>query len=107
VHIERLPRVASHRFDNHRPERDIRHEAAVHHVDMNPVGAARIDGANLVGEIPEIRRQDRRRNDNRPRPSTIDAVPYRNLASPVYHRHLAASLTGGSAIGTKSPRRKT
>ena len=51
VHIERLTRVAPHRFNNHRSERDIRHKSAVHHVDMNPVGAGRIDGANLVSEM--------------------------------------------------------
>ena len=44
VHIERLLRVASDRFDNHRPKRDVRHETTIHHVDMNPVGAGRIDG---------------------------------------------------------------
>ena len=52
MHIERLLRVASHRFDNRRPERDIRHEAPVHHIDMDPVGAGRVDGADLIGEMP-------------------------------------------------------
>ena len=66
MHIERLLRGASHRLDNHRSDRDVRHEAAVHHVDMDPVGSRRIDGANLLGEPPEIRRQDRRRDNDRP-----------------------------------------
>ena len=66
VHIERLLRAASHRFDNHRPDRDVRHEATIHYVDMDPVGSRRIDSANLLGESPKIRRQDRRRNDDRP-----------------------------------------
>ena len=65
VYIERLLRVASDRFDNHRSERDIRHEAAVHDVNMDPVGASRIDGTDLLGKMPEIRRQDRRCNNNR------------------------------------------
>ena len=65
VHIERLPRVASYRFDNHRPERDIRHEAAVHHVDMNPVGAGRIDGAHFFPQFREICGKDRGRYDER------------------------------------------
>ena len=51
VHIKRLTRVAPDCFDNHRPERDIRHKTAVHHVDMNPVRAGRIDGANLIREM--------------------------------------------------------
>ena len=65
MHIERLLCVASHRFDNHRSERDIRHKTTIHDIDMDPVGAGRIDGANFVGEMPEIRRQDRRCDDNR------------------------------------------
>ena len=52
MHIERLSCVASHRFDDDRPEGDIRHEAAVHDVDMNPVGAGLIDSPDLVGEMP-------------------------------------------------------
>jgi hypothetical protein len=66
VHIKRLLRAASHRFDNHRAERNIRHEAAVHYVNVDPVGASQIDGTNLVGEMCEIRRQNRRRNNNWP-----------------------------------------
>jgi hypothetical protein len=64
LHIERLLRAASHRFDNHRPDRDVRHEATVHYVDMDPVGSCRVDGTNLLGETPEIRRQDRRRDND-------------------------------------------
>ena len=66
MHIERLSRAAAHRLHDQRPDRDIRHKAAVHDVDINPVGARRVDGANFVGKISEVRRQDRRRNDNRP-----------------------------------------
>jgi hypothetical protein len=56
MHIERLLRAALHRFDNHRPNRDVRHEATIHHVDMDPVRSRRINGANLLGESPKIRR---------------------------------------------------
>ena len=35
----------------------------VHHVEMDPVGAGRIDGADLFAELGEIRCQDRRRDD--------------------------------------------
>ena len=68
MHVERLLRAAAHRLHDQRPDRDIRHEAAVHDVDMNPVGAGRLDGANFIGKMSEVRRQDRRRNDNRPLP---------------------------------------
>src|SRR5271170_4192864 len=66
MHVERFFRGAAHRLDHHRPDRDVRHEAAVHDVDMDPVGASPVDGADLLGEAPEIRRQDRRRDDDRP-----------------------------------------
>jgi hypothetical protein len=58
VHIERLLRATKHRFDDYRPDRHARHEATVHHVDMNPVCARPIDSLNLLGETSEIRRQD-------------------------------------------------
>src|SRR6185437_13628342 len=64
VYIKWLLRAASYRLDDHWADRDIRHEAAVHDVDMDPVGSRRIDGANLLGKTPEIRRQDRRCDDN-------------------------------------------
>jgi hypothetical protein len=54
MHIERLLRAASHRFDHYRPNRDIRHEAAIHHIDVNPIRPRRIDGANLLGDTTEI-----------------------------------------------------
>ena len=60
VHIERLLRRAPHRCDDHRPDRDIRHEAAVHDVDMDPIRSRRIDGAN------------RRCNDDRPLQRGVD-----------------------------------
>ena len=34
------------------------HEMAVHHVDMDPVGARRVDGADLLAEPGEIGRED-------------------------------------------------
>ena len=58
MHVERLLGRPAHRFDHHRPDRDIWHEATVHDVNMDPVGARRIDGANLRGEIAEIRLQN-------------------------------------------------
>ena len=54
VHIERISRAAPCRFDDRRPDRGVRHEAIIHHVDMNPVCRRRIDGANLLGEASEI-----------------------------------------------------
>ena len=56
VHIERFQRGPSHGLHNHWSDRDVRHEAAVHDVDMDPVGSRRIDSANLLGKMSEIRR---------------------------------------------------
>jgi len=53
VHIERLLRGASHRLDNHRSDRDVRYEAAVLDIDMDPVASRRIDGANLSARRPK------------------------------------------------------
>jgi hypothetical protein len=36
-----------------RAERIIRHKAAVHYVNVEPVGASYIDGTNLVSKIPK------------------------------------------------------
>jgi pentose-5-phosphate-3-epimerase len=45
---------------------DVRHEATIHYVNVNPVGSCRIDRTNLLGETSKIRRQDRRRDNDRP-----------------------------------------
>jgi hypothetical protein len=37
----------------------------VHHVEMDPVGAGLVDGADLFAEFRKIRRQDRRRDHQR------------------------------------------
>ena len=36
---------------------------SVHHVEMDPVGAGCIHGADFFAQLGEIRRQDRRRDD--------------------------------------------
>jgi hypothetical protein len=51
-------RAAPHGFDDDRPDRDVRREATIHHINMNPIRARRIDGVNLLGETSKIRRQD-------------------------------------------------
>ena len=66
MHIERFSSVAPHRLDDHRPETDIWDESAIHDIEVNPVGAGAIDGANFFGEMAEIRRQNRRSHNNPP-----------------------------------------
>ena len=50
-------------FHHRQPDRQVRHEMCVHHVDVQPVGA--FDGGGLVGQPGEIGGQYRRR-DQRP-----------------------------------------
>ena len=53
------------RLHHIRPERDDRHEMAVHDVEMDPVGAGGFDRAHLLGELGEVGGQDRRGDDER------------------------------------------
>ena len=39
-------------------ERDIGHEMTVHDIDMDPIGPGLVDGAHLVAQFGEIRRQN-------------------------------------------------
>ena len=66
VHIERLGGCTPHGPDDHRAQRDVGHETAIHDIDMNPIGARQIDRAHLFGQTAEIRRQDGRRDNDRP-----------------------------------------
>jgi hypothetical protein len=61
--VEDLPGVRAHRLDDVGAIGNVRNEMPVHHVEMDPVGAGGIDGADFFAEFGEIRRQDRRRDD--------------------------------------------
>ena len=65
MHIERLLRGAPHRLDDDRPEGDVRHEAPVHDIDMDPVRAGLVDGKDFLAEPLEIGGEDRRGDDDR------------------------------------------
>ncbi len=56
--VERLGGVRAKRLHHRRADRQVGHEMAVHHVDMDPVGARRVDGADLLAEPGEIGRED-------------------------------------------------
>ena len=47
-----------------RADGDVGHETAVHHVDMDPIGPGRVDGADLLAQAREIGRQDRGRDED-------------------------------------------
>jgi hypothetical protein len=64
MHIERLLRATSNCRDYHGANGDVGNEAPIHDKNMYPVGACRINRADLFPELREVRGQDRRRNHN-------------------------------------------
>ena len=54
MHVEGLFRVRPQRLHHGRTDGEIGHVMPVHHIDMNPVGARLVDGANLLAELGEI-----------------------------------------------------
>ena len=65
VHIERLGRRAAHCIHDRGAEGDVRHEPAVHDVDMNPIGAGLIDRTNFLAEPPQIGGKNGGRDNDR------------------------------------------
>ena len=59
VAVEEQRRVAPQRRHHRRPDRHVRHEVPVHHVDVEPVGRGR-HLPDLLGQQPEVGRQHRR-----------------------------------------------
>ena len=59
MHVHDRLDMRAERLDRRGAEGQVRHEMPVHHVDMDPVGALRLDGADLGPEIGEIGGQDR------------------------------------------------
>ena len=58
VHIERLGRRTAHRVHDRRAEGDVRHEPAIHDVDMNPIGAGLDRRRGLLRRAAADRRQE-------------------------------------------------
>ena len=52
--MRRLQSRRPYGFDDGRAEAQVGNEMAIHHVDMNIIGARRIDGGNLLAEAREI-----------------------------------------------------
>jgi hypothetical protein len=50
----------AHPFDDDRSNGDVRHEVAVHDIDVQPIGARGFDSLNLVFETAEVRGQNGR-----------------------------------------------
>src|SRR6185312_7363098 len=66
MHVEWLLGDRADRLHHFWSEGDHWHEMAVHHVEVDPVGARGLDRADLVGKLREVRGQDRGRDAKRP-----------------------------------------
>src|SRR5215475_12236002 len=67
MHVHRLLGMRPERLHHVRPDRDVGHEVAVHHVYVDPVGAGLVDRTHFLAEPSEVGGQDRWRYDERPR----------------------------------------
>jgi len=65
MNVERLCRRPADRLQHDRADGDVGNEAAIHHIDMDPVGASGVDGANLLAQPREVGRQDGGRYEDR------------------------------------------
>src|SRR5712691_86778 len=65
MNIERLGGRAADGLQHGRADGDVGHEAAVHHIDMDPIGLGSVDGAHLLAQSGEIGSQYRWCHENR------------------------------------------
>ena len=56
--VERLGGVRAERLHHGRADREVGHEMAVHHVDVDPVGAGFVDRAHFLAELGEVGGED-------------------------------------------------
>ena len=107
-------RHAAHRLDHARSERDVRNEPAVHDVEMDPVGARRIDRANFFAEPREVGGEERWRDKQRrahargilgrTKRAMASATPASSLVVAVAFA-AARTQAGACPIATDSPAR--
>src|ERR671933_2742043 len=72
MRVEGQTGCAGQRTNYGYPERNIRHEMAVHHVHVDDRGAAALGGLDLLAEPREICRKDGRRNlDHKTSPGQV------------------------------------
>lgn len=62
MNVDGQPGGGANGSHDERPHRDVRDEAPVHDVDVNPVGPGGLDRTNLFGEAAEVSRKNRRRD---------------------------------------------
>ena len=81
MRVEDLLGVRAHRLDDVGAVGNVGHEMPVHHVEMDPVGAGRVDGADFFAQFGEIRRQDRGRDDEGTRRKLLGHVRFPESSS--------------------------
>ncbi len=54
VDVERLGGVRAEGLHHRRPDGDVGHEMAVHHVDVDPVRPGLVNGADFLAEAREV-----------------------------------------------------
>ena len=64
MHVEGHFRMRPERLHDRRPDGDVGHEMAVHHVDMDQIGARGLDRLDLCAQPREIRGKDRGRDSD-------------------------------------------
>ena len=67
MHVERFRAVPTQGFDDRWADGQIGNKMAVHHIDMHPIGAGRVDGRDLGAQLGEIGRQNTGRDQGRDR----------------------------------------
>ena len=60
VNVERKLRHVANRPHDRRSDSDVRDEMAVHHVDVNQIGASALGGCDRLAERGEVCRKNRR-----------------------------------------------
>ena len=65
VDVEGQARVRAQAGDDRGAETDVGDEMTVHHVEMEPVGAGGLDGADLLGEAGEVGGEEARADQSR------------------------------------------
>ena len=63
MRVEDFLGVRAHRLDDIGTVGNVGDEMTVHHVEVDPVGTGRIDGAHLLAQFGEVGSQNRRRDD--------------------------------------------
>ncbi len=63
MYVEHLGRCPAYGLHDRESERYVRYEHAVHHVDVYPLGRAAVDHLDIVSELSEVGRQNRRSYD--------------------------------------------